>query len=324
MRRVKGLPGVISCGYTTFLPLTNRGGTRGFIVEKHQYPPGYVADSNLRIVTPEYLQTLGVALKAGRYLSASDTAGASDVLVVNEAFARRFLPNENPIGQRVSFSVTEPRWMTIVGVVGDVKQMGIDVPARAELYRPYTQQPDPWGAPQDFAIRTAGNPLTLAPAVRREIWAVDRDQPIADLGLMSMRVDEELMGRRVQMTLLSVFAGLAILLASLGIYAVLSYSVTQRRQEIGVRMALGAHPGQLVRSVVKDGMLLVISGLAIGIGGALLLGRAVSSMLFGVQPNDPRTFIAVTTVLAAVGFLASYVPARRAARVDPLLSLRYE
>jgi putative ABC transport system permease protein len=324
LARVRSLPGVISAGYTRVLPLLQKGGTRGFTIEGR--PPitsGLVNDANFRPVSTGYLATMRIPLRRGRYLEDSDGPQAALVAVINETMARQFWPNEDALGKRFKYGPpqsAEP-WTTIVGIVGDVKQMGLDVPARAEMYVPYRQMTS---APRDLAIRVAGNPLALAEAVRREIRAVDPEQPVANIRTMEDILDEEVSHRRVQTTLLGAFAALALVLASVGIYGVLSYAVAQRTQEIGLRMALGAQRRQVLRMVLRQGLRLAVVGAAIGIAAGLGLTRLMSSLLFGVGATDPVTFVAVPLALIAVAAVASGIPALRATRVDPMSALRYE
>jgi putative ABC transport system permease protein len=238
----------------------------------------------------------------------------------------KFWPNENALGKRFKVSSPNPDrpWLTIVGIVGDVRQMGLDVPVKAEMYFPYQQMDVFWASPSQLAIRTAGDPISVAAAVRREVWAVDKDQPISNVRTMEEILDEEVAPRRLQMSLLAGFAALALLLASIGIYGVLSYAVTQRTQEIGIRMAMGARQQDVLRMVVGDGMRLALLGVGIGLAAAFALTRLMASLLFRVSATDPSTFISVPLLLILVALIASYIPAHRATNVDPMVALRYE
>jgi putative ABC transport system permease protein len=324
LTRVKALPGVTAAGYTFALPLLHKGGTRGFTIESQPpLPPGQVNDANFRPVSAGYLATMHIPLRRGRYFEESDGPQSSPVAVINETMVKQFWPNQDALGKRFKYGPSSSRepWITIVGIAGDVRQMGLDVPARAEMYLPYRQG---YYAPRDLAMRVGGNPMALAEAVRREIRAVDPEQPVANIRTMEDILDEEVSHRRVQTTLLGAFAALALVLASVGIYGVLSYAVAQRTQEIGLRMALGAQRPQVLRMVVSQGLRLAVAGAAIGIAAGLGLTHLMSSLLFGIRATDPVTFVAVPLALIAVAAVASGIPALRATRVDPMSALRYE
>ncbi len=315
LERISAVPGVVSAGFTTGVPLLFKGFHVGVTLNGSDF-----STVNFRSVTTDYLRTMGIPLKRGRMLSAADTAEAPAVALVNETMARRFWPDRDPLGMR--FSLDSGRhWLTVAGVVGDVKQAGLDVPPRPEFYVPYEQER---GWPADLAVRTAGDPLGLLPAIRREIRAVDRDQPITNTGTMEDILDREVFQRRLQMLILACFAGCALVLASIGVYGVLSYLVNWRTREIGVRMALGADSSDILASVIGQGVVLAASGIAIGLAAALALTRLMSHLLFGVTATDPATFIGVPALFLAIALLASYIPARRATRVDPVLVLRNE
>ncbi len=238
--------------------------------------------------------------------------------------ARSFWPGEDLVGKRFkrgTFREDVP-WITIVGIVGDVHQAGPAQPARAEMYLPYQQQE--FFPPDYLAVRTSGEPLLVAESVRQQVWSVDKQQAVADVMPLEQLVGENLAPKRMQASLLGGFAGLALLLASLGIYAVLSFAVTQRTQEIGVRVALGAHSRDVLRMVFSHGLKLFLIGAGVGLAAALALSRTLGHLLYGVSANDPLSFVGVTLVLGGVTLLACYIPARRAMRVDPLVALRYE
>jgi putative ABC transport system permease protein len=260
----------------------------------------------------------------GRLFDARDGSGTPLVALINERMARSLWPGEKPIGKRFKkgrYHEDVP-WITIVGVVGDVHQAGPAEPARAEMYLPYQQQE--FFPPDYLAVRTSGDPLLVAESVRQQIWSVDKQQPVAEVVPLERLVGENLAPRRMQASLLGGFAGLALLLASIGIYAVLSFIVTQRTQEIGVRVALGAHSRDVLRMVFSHGLKLFAIGAALGLVAALALSRTMSHLLYGISASDPLSFLAVTFLLALVTLLACYLPARRAMRVDPLVALRYE
>ena len=325
LERVDRLPGVLAAGFVTWVPLTNRGGSWGFIIEGRPAPgPGETSDANTRVVTKDYLRAMGVTLKAGRLFDDRDRAAAPMVAVVNETMARQFWPGENPIGHRIKLGGFDSKrpWATIVGVTGDIHQMGIGVAARPEMYYSYAQE-DVF-QPEYLAVKSSGDPTQLSNAIRGQIWAVDKDQPVSDVTLMQTIVDEELSPKQMQAKLLGIFASIALVLASLGIYAVLSYAVAQRTQEIGVRMALGAQQRDVLKMVLGQGVALTLIGVAFGVAGALALARVLSTLLYGISATDPLTFVAVGATLIAVALLACYVPARRAMRVDPMIALRYE
>jgi len=326
--RVQNLPGVVSAGYSTSVPLAWKGGTSGFYPEGAKDPiPGMSYDSNHRQVSADYLRTLKIALRQGRYFDEHDNAQSMKVAVVNETMARQYWPGQNVIGRR--FKLGDPNedvpWISIVGMVADVRQMGLDEPIKAEMYFPYSQvDTQPWFAPRDLAIRTSGDPLKLVNSVREAVRSVDPDQPISNVALLSDLLGEEAAQRQMGMILLSAFAVLALILASLGIYGVLAYFVAQHRNEIGVRLALGATPLKMLWLVIRKGMGLTLVGVVLGVFASFGLTRLMRSLLFGVGTTDPLTFAAVPLVLLVVSLLACWIPARRAARVDPIAALRYE
>jgi putative ABC transport system permease protein len=239
--------------------------------------------------------------------------------------ARGYWPTESVVGKRFKLGVPDAPWLTIVGIVADVRQMGMDVPVKAEMYLPYRQiASHPWYGPRDLVVRTSAHPMTLVSAVREAIKNVDPDQPVSNIATMEELLTKETGSRRLGMILLSAYAGLALLLASLGIYGVLSYLVVQTTPEIGVRLALGALPRDILGLVMKKGAGLILSGVVIGGIAAFALTRLMASLLFGVSATDPLTYIAVAALLTAVALLACYLPARRATQVDPITALRYE
>lgn len=331
LQRVRSLPGVASAAYITTLPLSIKGGTNGFlpegrVVDEHS-SEALAYDANHRQVSTDYFQTMGIPIVRGRAFTAADNEQSigMPVAIINETMARQFWPGEDAVGKR--FTIGQPNqdpWLTIVGIAGDVRQMGVDEPVKPEMYFPYRQGMVPFYAPRELAIRTSVDPTMLAAAVRNEIHQVDPDQPISNVRTMDQLLGEETATRRLGMTLLTVFAALALLLATLGIYGVLAYFVVQHTQEIGVRMALGAQRGNILRLVLRKGMSLTLMGVGIGLVIAFVSTRLMASVLFGVTATDPLTYAGIAVLLSTVAFFACYLPARRATRVDPMTALTYE
>ncbi len=328
LERVRQVPGVVSAGYGTSVPLEWKGGTNGFTPEGFTRPePGLSYDANDRQVSVDFLKALGIPLKRGRAFENTDRAESLKVALVNETMARQYWPGQDAIGKR--FKLADPEsdvpWVTIVGVVGDVRQMGLDAPVKAEMYLPYSQADDqPWFAPRDLAVRTRVAPMSLVAAVKQAVAAADPEQAVSNIRTFDEILDEQVVQRRLGATLLSAFAALALLLASLGIYGVLSYFVAQHTPEIGVRVALGATAADIGKLVLGRGLGLVLSGVALGTLGGVALTRLLSSLLYGVSATDPATFAAAGALIVALALVASWIPARRAIRVDPTVAMRAE
>jgi putative ABC transport system permease protein len=324
-QRIRALPGVQGAGFASDLPFTSQGDTDGFRIEGRPEPRSNAElDALYREVTNDYLQTIGARLLEGRLFDSRDGASSQRAVIINETFAKGFWPGESPVGKRMQVGKTGPDqpWLTIVGVVADMRERGLLLAMKPGMYVPVKQiaQPDP----SYLAVRTAGDPLALAGAVREAVWAVDREQPVSNVRTMRNLMEEETGSQRQVMTLLGIFAALALLLASLGIYGVLSYAVAQRTQEIGIRMALGAGPLDVLRMVVAQGLEVALVGVGMGLVGALALTRVMAGMLFEVSATDPATFAAVALFLTMIAAAACYLPARRASRVNPIIALRYE
>jgi len=324
--RVRTLPGVLAAGFTSALPLTWDGGTGAFAPEGVAPRPDLNWEANNRVVSPGYFEAMRIPLRGGRLFQDSDGADAQPVAIVNETMARKFWPNQDALGKRFKFGGPGDKapWLRIAGIVGDVRQMRLNEPPRQEMYFPLWQAKDNWMVPRDLAIRTRGDPLSLAGAVRQAVWSIDKDQPVSNIMTLDGLLDQEVAQRRVQATLLGGLAALALILACIGIYGVLSYLVTQRTREIGVRVALGASAYDVFRTVAGQGMALTGIGIAAGLAGALALSRLLGSLLFGVSAGDPLAYAGAIAVFGSVALLACYFPARRAARVDPMVTLRYE
>ena len=322
---IAALPGVQGVGATSVLPFGGGWSTGSFTVEGYQVPQDQPSPwGDIRIVTPDYLRTLGAPLRRGRHLEARDALGAPNVAVVDEEMVRRFWPASDPIGKRITFgdatdSTTE--WITVVGVVGHTKHEGLDAEDRVQLYLPYAQAAQ---GGMSMVVRTTGDPLAQVSSVRRAVQSVDADLPIARIEAMEALVDRSVGQRRLAMILLGAFAGIALVLAAVGIYGVMAFSVTQRSHELGVRMALGAGRRRVLALVVGQGMTLAGAGVALGILGALGLTRLIGSQLYAVRATDPSTLATVAVVLFATALLATLVPALRATRVDPVVALREE
>lgn len=327
LARVKNLPGVASAGYTTAVPLVWKGGANGLTLEGREAEPNASWNANHRQVSPDYFQTMNIGLRQGRVFNEMDNERALPVAVINETMARQYWPGQSPIGRRFKVGgINESNpWLTIVGVVADVRQIRADAPVKAEMYVPYWQAAAfPTFAPRDLVIRTSVAPASLVPAVHQTIHEIDPYQPLSSIRTMDEVLNRETAQRRVGMLLLVAFAALALLLASLGIYGVLSYFVVQHIPEIGIRMALGAGRSDVLRLVIGKGMKLALAGIAIGLIGAFMLTRLMASLLFGVSAIDPLTFAGVAGLLTIIALLACYLPARRATKVDPMIALRYE
>ena len=323
LERVRTLPGVKTAGFTSALPLTWKGGSTSFTPEHVVVPPGITRDSNDRVVSPGYFEALRIPLRRGRFFDEHDGAQAAPVVVINETMARKFWQNQDALGRRMQYQDDGP-WIQIVGIVGDVRQMGLNEPPRQEMYFPYWQAEKNWMVPRDLVIRTAGDPQALVASVKQTIASIDHDQPISDIKTMDQWLDEEVASRHVQTTLLGGFAALALILACIGIYGVLAYVVTQRTSEIGLRVALGADASSIFLAVARQGMSLAGIGIALGVAASLALSSLLQSLLFDVKPTDPVTYLAASAAFAFIALLACYIPARRAAKVDPLVALRYE
>jgi putative ABC transport system permease protein len=318
--RLSSLPGVESAGATLSLPLSGGAGSRYFAIEgRPPQPPGQGYNANLNFTAPGYFKTMGIPLVKGRDFGDQDIEGSPEVAIINEEMVRQFWPNEDAIGQRIR--VGDGPWRTVVGVVGNIKYKALDADTRQEMYWPYYQVGVGGGA---MVVRTSGDPKEMIGAVRGTILEIDQNTPLYDVKSMEEIMTESVAGRWLNTLLLAVFGGAALLLAAVGLYGVISYSVTQRTHEIGVRMALGATSRDILKLVVGHGMALVAIGIVIGTAGAVALTRFMSSLLFEVTPRDPVTIAVIALVLAASAFLASYIPARRATRVDPMEALRYE
>lgn len=317
--RVRALPGVQSAGYVSTLPFLQRGNSTGFQIEG--LPP-ITTDALIRPCTNEYLTTIGARLVEGRLFHRDDRATTQRVIILNETFKKAFFPNESALGKRITVDGSQP--FVVVGVVQDVLERGLEQSAKAGFYFPYSQQPDTWAVPAEIAVKTTGDPLQLATALRQAVWAVDKDQPVTNVRTMDSIVAAEVGGRRNQVQLLAVFAGLALVLACLGIYGVLSYAVTLHTRDIGVRMALGARAGDVVSMIVGQGVQLALIGLAAGVAAAFATTRLMANLLYGVKPADPMTFAGVCALMMAVSAVACYLPARRASRIDPMIALRQD
>ena len=328
LHRVRALPGVETAAVTTMLPMAGAGATIHFNRAAHppKGPEDYVM-AGYRAVTPQYLAMLGVPLRQGRLLSRWDRQGAPLVAVINESMARQYFPDRDPVGQRIQLG-TEPAadypTIEIVGVVGDMKQ-SFEAGSKAEFFVPYAQYPDPVLAGMylntALLVRTTGEPSDLTSAVRAAVREIDPGQPLVNPRTMQAAIAGTVAQPRLQTTLLVVFAALAVVLAAVGVYGVMAYTVSQRVPEIGVRMAIGASPRQVVRMVVWQGARLTFIGVLLGLGAAAFGAVGMQSLLFDVRALDPLTFTVAPVVLSAAALLASYVPARRAARISPLAAL---
>ena len=319
---VRALPGVERAAYASNLPFTSGGNTTWFDIEGQAVTPDRINDALFRAATPEYLSTIKVRLIEGRLIDERDGAGTPRVVLINETLARQFFPAESPLGHRMRFSERSNPWHTIVGVVRDVRERGYEASLKPGVYLSIAQAPEAWAIPEYLVVRAERNPAGLADPVRRVIAGVDPAQPVASVRLMDDILDLEVADRHQQMVLLGAFAGLALVLASLGLYGLLAYAVAQRSREIGLRIALGATPRAVVRMVATRGLSPAAFGLGMGVAGGWIATRAMSSVLYGVRADDPSTYAVVVCLLGSVALVACVVPAARASRVDPIVVLR--
>jgi predicted permease len=289
-------------------------------------PPAQQPAIQVRVATPEYFRTIGIPLERGRMFNDLDREGMQPVVLLTKAAVRQYFPNEDPIGKRVTLGWgrgpgTPRAGGEVVGIIGDVKDAGLNEADPPQLYMPYRQWPV---QSMSIVVKTGVPPASVTEAVRREVYAVDASMPISNLRTLEQIVSRSISQPRFYMMLLAIFAGVALLLAAIGIFGVLSYAVAQRTREIGIRMALGARERTVVGLVVRHAMLLAAAGVVLGVGAAYFLSGTLSTLLYSTTPRDPVTFASVTTLLVLVALVASYVPARRATRVDPIVALRAE
>ena len=324
LQRVQSLPGVQAAGTINHTPLSGFGMIALIDIEGHP-PLDREKDPPIGIgsVSPQYFQTMRIPLLSGRPYDARDSADGQKVAIVNQEFAKRFLANAEPLGKRISFDCEESEGLcrTIVGVVGNVRQESLTDEVIPEIYVPFPQVPVNG---MTLLVRTDSDPRALARSIRSEVLAIDKNQPVYDIKTLDQRVNDAVAVSRSLMLLFAAFAMLALVLGSVGVYGIVSYSVTQRTHEIGIRMALGARAANVLSLIMKNGLTLVLTGIVIGIGAALMLTRFLTTLLFGVTPTDSVTFVVVSAVFFVIAMVASLIPAWRATKVDPLIALRYE
>jgi putative ABC transport system permease protein len=323
---VRGLPGVQAAALGTGVPLTDDHWRDDITVEGMALPkPGSLPHPDVHVVSPAYVSALGVQLLRGRTFTDTDNKAAPRVAMINARVARQYFPTRDPIGRRFMFgypsSQRPPEWVTIVGVVGDTKLYGLANPGRLEIYVPFRQTVT---GSMTLVVKSATDPAALTSGIRGVIASIDKDQPVFAIATMKQLVRDSVSTRRITFIVLGSFSALALVLAAIGIYGVISYSVAQRTQEIGIRMALGAKPGDVLRMVIAQGAKLAGAGVVIGIVASLGLTRLMTNLLFSVSSSDPATFAAMAIALALIAMLASYIPARRTSRVDPMSALRCE
>jgi putative ABC transport system permease protein len=324
LERIRSLPTVRSAGMVNFLPLYGGlGSATGIKIEgRPEPPPGQGPSADVRVADAGYFQTMGIPLLRGRNFSDTEQKEARQVILINEALAQKHFPNEDPLGKRMDVAMFEkPFWAEIVGVVGNVRYDSLIDESPPAVYFPH---PDLTYSFMTLVIRTDGDPTAIAPAVQREIRALDPNQPVSDVRTMEQVMSEWVSRSRFNTLLLGLFAALATLLSAVGIFGVMNYSVALRTRELGLRLAIGAQPRQVLLLVLKQGLLLTVLGVVVGLAGALALTRLLSGLLFGVEAIDVSTFATISLLLVIVSLLACYLPARRAMRIDPLQALRYE
>ncbi len=333
LERIGSLPGVQSASAVNHLPLGGDMWTLSIGIEGRPPPlPGESIGAGFRVCRPGYFRTMGIPLLKGRDFTQRDTLDAPGVAIINETLARQQFPNEEPIGKRIAFDDprNNPKWLTIVGVIKDVKQFDLKEPAINEVYWPFSQQPDYLQetaghvAYMTIVVRTVTDPLNCVRPIEQILHNIDQNLPVSNVASSEQVMANAVWQPRFNLFLIGVFAAAGLVLAAVGIYGVISYSVSQRTHEIGIRMALGAARHEILKLVIHRGMLLAVLGVAIGLGGSLLLSRLIRTQLFGVPATDPLTFVSVSVLLLAVALLACLVPARRATKVDPMEALRYE
>ncbi|HJR62452.1 MAG TPA: ABC transporter permease [Gemmatimonadaceae bacterium] len=324
IERLRAVPGVASAGAITDIFLDATPTSTNFSIEGREFTPEEEGiEIPLDVVSTDYFRTMGIPLTRGRSFSAQDVAGSLPVVMINESMARRFWPDGDPLGKRFKYGSagSDSPWLTIIGVVSDMRRTGYDAPVRYETFLPLSQDP---ARQMTLVLRTTREPLALSGPLRTEVRRVDPELPVYELATMDELLSGMVAQRRFSMALLGTFAAIALMLGVIGVYGVTAFLVAQRTREVGVRIALGAQPRQLVRSVVAQGMVVAASGLAAGLVGALLLSRLMAGILYQVSPRDLVTLASVTVLLTLATLLANYFPARRAARVDPLVALRNE
>jgi putative ABC transport system permease protein len=325
LSRVQQLPGVRYAGAASLIPLAGQNASGTIIVDSQSVPKEDTSpEADQRFVTPDYFKAMGISLVRGRYFDSRDTDTAPKAAIVDESLAQTYWPNQDPIGKRIHLgTVRSPNspWNTIVGVVRHVRNRTLEARSRIETYFPQDQVSV---SAMTLTVLTSGNPMSLAPTIQREVTAIDPDLPVYRVRTMTEVMGESVARRRLALVLLAVFAGLALLLASVGIYGVTSYVVAQSQQEIGLRMALGAGRGQVLGMMMRNGMSMIIIGLGIGLAAALLLTRLIGGMLFDVRPADPLALGGAAILLLAVSVFAIFIPAQRATRVNPMVALRCE
>jgi putative ABC transport system permease protein len=319
--RAAALPGVENVGATSELPLNGEHNDHAFYIDGHTYAPSEFDDANFREISNNYLPTMRIPLLSGRGFTEQDTANSAGVVIVNESFARQFFDGQNPIGKHLRLaSATKPD-IEIIGMVGNIHQDSLSDSRYPEMYVPFAQDPN---SQIHIVVRGAANPENLAAALREIVTSIDKDESLSDFRSLDAIRDASMAQPRFSTQLLGTFAAVALILAAVGLYGLMAYSVTQRISEIGIRVALGASRANILSLILKRGSLLALAGIAIGLIASLALSRLLSSFLFGVRATDPFTFTAVAAVLAVVAITASYIPAHRATRVDPNISLRHE
>ncbi len=323
-QRLEALPGVTAAGAITSLPLSEMYAWGPIVIEGRTPPPGEnFINADQRIAGGDYFQAMEIPLRSGRFFNADDTEAHPRVAIIDDFMAQEYWPHEDPLGKRIRFGGLDAdgKWITIVGVVGRIKQYTLDTDSRIAFYLPQTQYASP---SMNVVLRSRNDPAGLTSAVKKEIHAIDSDLPMYNVRTMQQRLDESLARRKFSLLLLTGFAGFALALATIGVYGVIAYLVNQGTRELGIRIALGASQRNILALVLRQGMALALTGVAIGVAGAFALTRLMQSLLYGVKATDALTFAAIPILLAVIALLTSLIPARRAARIDPMVSLRSE